>query len=605
MRLINVNTFQIGEFVGTGFIPPYAILSHTWETEEVTFQDWQDMSRASTKRGYAKICLACHQAIKDGLEYLWVDTNCIDKTSSAELSEAINSMFAWYRNAACCYVYLADTPQTAARLNSKGQVDKDDPFCQSKWFTRGWTLQELLAPFDLVFFSSDWVRIGTKIDLKTTLSQITGVEARFLTGELDLSLASVAKRMSWISKRATTRLEDIAYCMLGIFDINMPLLYGEGLRAFGRLQEEILKSNDDQSLFCWEWNRSRVPDGWASILAPSTSVFEHSAPFHPTSWDDDSEVMPYTITNSGLSIKMPFIQTANENFLCGILQVRLEWEPGSEDPTQNYTKQVCIPLENARLYRRLPFPTRPFSLNLALAGEEKSIHIISRPKHPAVSRGYFTVGHELPTLFNLPTIDSGFLLITEQDSTILHMAYCTPGVIFMERQSVLGVDFGGLNVGEDFAAGILTVRHHTNPASASFILLAIRLRKTASGIPKIHFYCQVVSREMLGWEEREQRHVHVQQLQNIVTQAARESSKIMHDADFSSHDEVSVALGNIIHYSSSPDGSRQFVRVAQIVSDACDNDVLRELKADTPLGVSLLMPSFPAIDPCIYSEDDA
>jgi len=251
MRLINVNTLEIEEFVGTGFIPPYAILSHTWETEEVTFQDWRDMSRASTKGGYTKICLACHQAIKADLEYLWVDTNCIDKTSSAELSEAINSMFAWYRNAARCYVYLPDTPHTAARLNSKGQVDKDDPFHRSKWFTRGWTLQELLAPIDLVFFSSDWVRIGTtKIDLKTTLSQITGVEARFLTGILDLSLASVAKRMSWISKRATTRLEDIAYCMLGIFDINMPLLYGEGSRAFGRLQEEILKNNDNQSLFC-------------------------------------------------------------------------------------------------------------------------------------------------------------------------------------------------------------------------------------------------------------------------------------------------------------------------------------------------------------------
>ena len=599
MRLINVNTLRIEEFVGTGFIPPYTILSHTWETEEVTFQDWQDMSRASMKRGYAKICLACHQAIKDGFEYLWVDTNCIDKTSSAELSEAINSMFAWYRNAERCYVYLADTPQTAARLNSKGQVDKDDPFRRSKWFTRGWTLQELLAPLDLVFFSSDWVRIGTKIDLKTPLSQITGVEARFLTGGLDLPLASVAKRMSWISKRATTRLEDIAYCMLGIFDINMPLLYGEGSRAFGRLQEEILKSNDDQSLFCWEWNRNLVPDEWASILAPSPSVFEHSAPFHPTSWDDDSEVIPYTITNSGLSIKMPFIQTANEYFLCGILQVRLEWEPGREDPTQNYTKQVCIPVEKARLYGRLPFPTRPFSLNMALLGEEKNIHIISRPKHPAVSRGYLNEGHERPTLFNLPIIDSGFLLITDQDSPILHIAYCTPGVVFMEKQSLLGVNLGGLDVGEGFAAGILTVRHHTNLAPTSFILLAIRLRKTAKGIPKIHFYCQVIPREMLGEEDCEQEHIPVQQLENIVTQATRESSETMHDADFSSHDNLTVALGNLIHYSSSLDGNRQFVRVAQIVRDVCD-DILMELKADTALGVSLISPSFLEVNPYIF-----
>ena len=200
------------------------------------------------------------------------------------------------------------------------------------------------------------------------------------------------------------------------------------------------------------------------------------------------------------------------------------------------------------------------------------------------------MGHELPTLSNLPTIDSGFLLITDQDAPSLHMAYCTAGVVFMKRQSLLGVDFGGLDIGERFAAGILTVGHYTNLASTSFILLAIRLRKTAKGIPKIHFYCQVIPREMLGMEECEQKHIPVQQLENIVTQAARESSNTMHDADFSSHDDVSVALGNLIHYSSSPDGSRQFVRVAQIVRDACDNDVLIELKADTALGVSLLMP---------------
>lgn len=176
MRLIKAYTLEIVEFIGA-CTPPYAILSHTWGDEEVTFQDSQDMSRAFLKGGFAKIQGACNQALRDRLEYVWVDTCCIDKTSSAELLEAINSMFAWYRDASLFYVYLADTPDTAARLNSEGKLDKDDPFHRSRWFTRGWTLQELLAPRNVVFFSMNWTRIGTKIDLKIPVSQVTGVEA--------------------------------------------------------------------------------------------------------------------------------------------------------------------------------------------------------------------------------------------------------------------------------------------------------------------------------------------------------------------------------------------------------------------------------------------
>lgn len=295
MRLINARTFKIEDFIGSG-IPSYAILSHTWDIEEVTLQDWQDLSCASLKRGFAKIQGACLQALRDELEYVWVDTNCIDKTSSAGLSEAINSMFTWYRNASRCYVYLADIPDTAAQLNNEGKIDNDDPFRRSKWFTRGWILQELLAPHDVVFFSTNWMRIGTKMDLKTPLSQITGVEAKFLSGSVPIWLASVAKRMSWMSKRVTTRMEDIAHCMLGIFEISMPLLYGEGPRAFLRLQEEILKATDDQSMFCWEWNRKIVDDNWASILAPSPAVLKNQA---------SSGLQPGTTTRTSCLILLP------------------------------------------------------------------------------------------------------------------------------------------------------------------------------------------------------------------------------------------------------------------------------------------------------------
>lgn len=141
MRLINVRTLAIEQFFGSD-TPPYAILSHTWGTEEVTFQDWQDISLASSKSGYAKIMGACEQATRSKLDCIWVDTNCIDKTSSAELSEAINSMWAWYRDASVCYAYLADAPDTATHLDSEGGaiLHIEDPFQQSKWFTRGWTL---------------------------------------------------------------------------------------------------------------------------------------------------------------------------------------------------------------------------------------------------------------------------------------------------------------------------------------------------------------------------------------------------------------------------------------------------------------------------------
>jgi hypothetical protein len=147
MRLINVRTLAIEQFFGS-HIPPYAILSHTWATEEVTFQDWHDISLDSSKGGFAKVLGACEQAKRSNLDYIWVDTNCIDKTSSAELSEAINSMWAWYRDASVCYAYLADVPDRTPEVDSDVDsiVDSEDPFWQSKWFTRGWTLQELLAP---------------------------------------------------------------------------------------------------------------------------------------------------------------------------------------------------------------------------------------------------------------------------------------------------------------------------------------------------------------------------------------------------------------------------------------------------------------------------
>ena len=175
---------------------------------------------------------------------------CIDKTSSAELTEAINSMFRWYKNSAVCYAYFVDVsnPESTTLITNAVTMEQ---FEQSRWFRRGWTLQELIAPTDVFFYSREWHHLGTKIGLSTIISDITNIEPQFLDSK-NLESASIAQKMSWASKRETSRPEDIAYCLLGIFDVNMPMIYGEGTKAFLRLQEEIMDTYPyDFSIFAW------------------------------------------------------------------------------------------------------------------------------------------------------------------------------------------------------------------------------------------------------------------------------------------------------------------------------------------------------------------
>ncbi|KAI1798086.1 HET-domain-containing protein [Ganoderma leucocontextum] len=192
-----------------------------------------------------KIRRACTIAYAQGYRYLWIDSCCINKTSSTELSEAINSMFAWYRDSAVCYAFLADVPRDED-LRAPGSR-----FRYSRWFKRGWTLQELIAPRDVVFLSREWNVLGSKSSLSKLVEEITGVPRSVLTHTLPLPRVSVAVRMSWASQRETSRTEDKAYSLMGIFDISIAPLYGEGERAFVRLQTEILRSLPDQSIFAW------------------------------------------------------------------------------------------------------------------------------------------------------------------------------------------------------------------------------------------------------------------------------------------------------------------------------------------------------------------
>ncbi|KAK3988748.1 HET-domain-containing protein, partial [Cladorrhinum sp. PSN332] len=306
MRLINVHTLQLDEFFGSQ-IPEYqyAILSHTWEEEEVTFQEMQSLTDkpvVRNKRGFSKIELTCDQAKKDGLDWAWVDTCCIDKSSSAELSEAINSMYTWYAKSTACYAYLVD-----AEANHDPEVQGLN-FRGSRWFTRGWTLQELIAPSTVNFFGKSWEFLGTRDTLQADIRAVTGIPWNVLLISSPLEKFSVAQKMSWASKRQTTREEDVAYCMLGLLGIHMPLLYGEGSKAFLRLQEEIIKQIDDQSLFAWAVD-SKDPRAWSigGLLANSPADFADCSTIGSLT-DEVGE--PSVLTKKGLYIHAPILPLA-------------------------------------------------------------------------------------------------------------------------------------------------------------------------------------------------------------------------------------------------------------------------------------------------------
>ncbi|MCJ1286389.1 hypothetical protein MMC26_005734 [Xylographa opegraphella] len=252
--------------------------------------------------GYKKIKNCCKQAVSDGFDFVWVDTCCIDKSSSSELSEAINSMYRWYFNSQVCYTYLVDVPSNGDP-GSKGSA-----FTRSRWFTRGWTLQELLAPESVIFYSQDWVNIGTKGSLQVIISERTGINfGSLLSGRPNQ--ASVGQRMSWASRRQTTRIEDAAYCLMGIFGVNMPLLYGEGEKTFSRLQQEIIKSSGDHTIFSWTDEGYRSMYG--GMLALQPAGFAECG--HVESRIIAGCNAPYAMTNKGLRIELPLLSVYDED----------------------------------------------------------------------------------------------------------------------------------------------------------------------------------------------------------------------------------------------------------------------------------------------------
>ena len=313
MRLINTTTLELEEFLDR--IPQYAILSHRWgdPSDEFKYDDIEkirgrfpnDRSRDKivTTDGYRKVRSFCEIAHARGLQYAWADTCCIDKTSATELSEAINSMARWYAQADVCVVYLSD-------VLLPGGNEPGDIFQQlelSEWFTRGWTLQELLMPRKLIFYSASWERIGALDKDRALIGQALSAPVNLSPSNRgflsslerashiridDLCItdqyqtASIAQRMFWASHRVTTREEDRSYSLFGIFDIAAPLIYGEGSKSFIRLQEEIMKTSNDESVFAWISRPAEVFRPYTDRMPPEGNMLAMS----PADFSDSNDI---------------------------------------------------------------------------------------------------------------------------------------------------------------------------------------------------------------------------------------------------------------------------------------------------------------------------
>ncbi|KAK1833962.1 heterokaryon incompatibility protein-domain-containing protein [Podospora conica] len=379
MWLIDAATLRLEYFAIPEKAPAFAILSHTWGDDELSFAQFQslrDTDPLKNTRGYEKIRKTCELALQSDIPYAWVDTCCIDKSSSAELSEAINSMFDYYQRSEICYAYLSDwepdisweslaplggwpqpepnlRPEKESRAEPKSSATQPQPSLEPqpmsaaqptsgsqahptadpsqmrepgsasgdpesslveecsarqdlplRWFTRGWTLQEVIAPRVVEFFDASWQSRGFKHyeTVRQHLSRITGIASKVIyNGSVEIvNTICLGQRMSWAAYRETSRLEDTAYCLIGIFQIHMPLLYGEGDKAFLRFQQEIVRHTTDLSIFAWDGDSGRY---FSNIFAPHPRQFAGLGTCTRSNYDIFTE-RPSEIlnTNQGLRV---------------------------------------------------------------------------------------------------------------------------------------------------------------------------------------------------------------------------------------------------------------------------------------------------------------
>ncbi|KAK3302885.1 heterokaryon incompatibility protein-domain-containing protein [Chaetomium strumarium] len=387
----------------------YWILSHTWGPEEVSFQDMQNLQLAAKKRGFQKIKSMCDLASRNGQKYVWIDTCCIDKTSSAELSESINSMFHWYQSADRCIAYLEDLePDPGHETGDGEQIDDEiaEAFHGCRWFTRGWTLQELLAPGVVDFYDRAWNFRGTRNKLSGPISRVTGIDMAVLIEPRSLHALSIAKRMSWAANRKTTRLEDKAYCLLGIFNVHMPLIYGEREQAFIRLQQTIAQKYNDMSLFAWVFSTSsnssgilaRDPlhfAGCSSVepvrdpLLPSPSWIISNAGIEMTTALDTSHKAKYRqyrraggrLSNYESLYERPFKQSRPGVTLYPrlFLHCRVSQDPLDDDPRDPQVLVICLRKTDSGFFRHAPGELYSVKLSSMRFTEPQAIRIQMSP----------------------------------------------------------------------------------------------------------------------------------------------------------------------------------------------------------------------------------
>jgi hypothetical protein len=399
MRLLHTTTLRLEEFHPGDIPAEYAILSHTWGKDEVTFIDLHT-NQALSKPSFSKIQQFCKKASADGFDYGWIDTCCIDKSSSAELSEAINAMFRWYQEAKRCYAHLSDVP---AGDISDAESDTLKSFRESRWFSRGWTLQELLAPKEMQFYSGDWRLIGDRSGLSDLICEISGIDAAYLISKA-LESASIAEKMSWQSTRETTRPEDIAYSLLGIFGVHMPLLYGEGgTNAFYRLQGELLRTFDDHSLFAWEGHGY---DG--RVTLNDQTNYDYWTPFigaladSPADFRNCNDIVHantgyhhqhFCMTNSGIQIKLPVCWIDGRSY--GMLQCRRK---------QDIFNALGVPLtKEGRIWHRSGLKLRPIpqTFRVRIVTRERAMLLSPKPSflRQSFSFGDFIIRNLPPSYF--------------------------------------------------------------------------------------------------------------------------------------------------------------------------------------------------------------
>ena len=386
MWLLNTTTLKLEECIGSA-IPQYAILSHTWgpDSEEVSFKDIRkDFEGSKKKKGFRKIEKCCEKAKSDKYNWAWIDTCCIDRRSSAQLTEAMNSMFAWYKRAGICYAYLEDFPAGSCGADGSGEIF--DTLSKCRWFTRGWTLQELIAPSKVQFFAEDWSYIGSKngshheIKLMAALEKITGVRLKFLQHSSRALGCSVAERMSWASSRKTTREEDWAYSLMGLFDVNMPIIYGEGLeKAFKRLQLEIIQKSPDQSIFAWK----AQSEGEGGLLASSPRDFENCTFVVGSSFiSASSGFHPFSMTNIGLHIRFHLTEEMDVDYGTVCVASLTCWTPKKPDEPRQRVQLYLKRLEKTKvgsksnLFQRVHCHNLKFARMDKYVGEPEDIYVL-------------------------------------------------------------------------------------------------------------------------------------------------------------------------------------------------------------------------------------